>query len=157
MAKVKVKKDYLDKLAIWNLMSAIDRKDYGYYDSLNEEERKKISPYLLLRWGASVEGNDDISKYYALSINQNVNQEFWTLSKHPKLQWLMLCAASPNVGKQRHYWLGTAKGNKASKLKKKMLELLPDSKCECIDLLLKVSSEEAIFAWLMEQGLSDKN
>ena len=42
-------------------------------------------------------------------FNENVQ-------KHPKLQWLMLCAASPGMGKQFHQWIPHIK-ERVSKLK----------------------------------------
>jgi hypothetical protein len=40
------------------------------------------------------------TEYYA---NKYFFNEY--VSKHPKLQWYMLCAASPGLGKQYHQWL----------------------------------------------------
>ncbi len=45
----------------------------------------------------------------AYMFNENVQ-------KHPKLQWLMLCSASPGLGKQFHQWIPHIKMN-VTKLK----------------------------------------
>jgi hypothetical protein len=42
-----------------------------------------------------------------LSVNERAN-EHWvddSIKNHPELQWLMLCAASPKLGKQYHKWI----------------------------------------------------
>ena len=46
-----------DKLSIKSETAALDRKDQGFYDSLTDEEKKKFSPYLMLRYSACVDGN----------------------------------------------------------------------------------------------------
>ena len=40
-----------DKLSIGNEMRQFDLKNRKFYDELTEEERKKFSPYLMIRWG----------------------------------------------------------------------------------------------------------
>jgi len=47
-----------DKLSIQNEMRAFDSKDRGFYDSLTDEERKKFSTFLMMKYGANVEGVD---------------------------------------------------------------------------------------------------
>ena len=49
-----------DKLNIGNEMRQFDRKNRQFYDELTEEERKKFSPYLMIRWGSAVEGSRDL-------------------------------------------------------------------------------------------------
>lgn len=154
-AKPKSKIDYNDPLAIWNEMAGLDQKDYGYYDRLNSEQQKKFSPYLLLRWGACVEGSTDISGYYAVAFNEYSNENFWTISKHKKLAWLTLCSAVPGIGKQKHYWLGAPKKGSGNALKNTLLELLPNTKEKDIDLILSVNSNEEIVLWLRQQGLEE--
>jgi hypothetical protein len=152
----KSKKDYNDPLAIHNEMAAFDRKEYDYYDRLTEDQKKQFSPYILMRWGSTVEGNNDISKYYAVAANEYVNTSLWSLSKHKKLQWLTCCTVSPGIGKQRHYWLGANKGKGSSALKNLLLELLPNEKESDIDLMLKVNTKEEIKEWLRQCGKPEK-
>lgn len=150
------KKDYNDPLAIWNEMSAVDKKDYNFYDRLNDEQKKKFSTYLIMRWASTVEGNNDISKYYNIATNEFVNINLWDLSKHKKLQWLTCCAISPKLGKQKHYWLGAAKGNGSSSIKKLLMEHLPITKEDEIDLILRVNTKEEIILWLRQCGIEEK-
>lgn len=154
MVKEKGKQDSNSPLAIWNEMSALDKKDYTFYDRLTDEEKKIFSPYILLRWAASVQGGDELSKYYVMAANTFSNQNFWDLSKDKKIGWLSLCAISPGLGKQKHYWLGANKRDSINPLKKLLLELLPMSKTSDIDLILKIKSKEEIIKWLdEEQGI----
>jgi hypothetical protein len=42
-----------------------------------------------------------------MSTNEYANKYLFNenVMKHPKLQWLMLCSASPGMGKQFHQWI----------------------------------------------------
>jgi hypothetical protein len=152
----KTKKEYDDPLSIWQEMKAVDLKDYDYYDRLNEDQKKQFSTYLLMRWASTVEGTGDIPKYYTVATNEFVNANFFSLSRHKKLQWLIICAISPNIGKQRHYWLGANKGKGSSALKNILLELLPNTKESDIDLMLKLNAKEELKEWLRQCGKDEK-
>lgn len=96
---------------LFKALEAIDRKDYGYYDRLTQAQKKKFSPYQLIQWVSAVKGSHDLQLYYLQSTNGYANKyllDYMIASKehdHPKLVWLMLCAASPGVGKQFHQWV----------------------------------------------------
>lgn len=88
-------------------LDAIDKKDYGYYDRLTDEQKKKFIPYMMLHWVSSIKKQGELSKYYVIATNEfaNVNMFNENIQRHPKLQWLMLCVASPSMGKQFHQYI----------------------------------------------------
>jgi hypothetical protein len=92
---------------LFDALAALDKKDYGYYDRLSENQRKKFVPFMLIQWMSAVKGSSDVQNYYLQSIDYHANKHLFNefVYKHPKLQWLMLCAASPGVGKQFHQWI----------------------------------------------------
>jgi hypothetical protein len=92
---------------LFEAIAAIDKKDYGYYDRLTDEQKKKFVPYMMLMWVSVVKGSKDLQNYYLQSTNYHANKYMFNenVTKHPKLQWLMLCASSPGLGKQFHQWL----------------------------------------------------
>lgn len=121
MAKTTTPKDeQLEKqdFDVFEAIAAIDKKDYGYYDRLSDEQKKKFTPYMLILWASNVKGNRDLQNYYVQSVNHYANKYYLdeNITKHPKLQWLMLCASSPGMGKQFHQWIPQIK-EKVSKLK----------------------------------------
>ena len=74
----------IDKLHISNEMLEFDRKNRDFFDSLSEEEQKKFSPYLMIRWGSTVSGSEDMQAYYLMSVNEKLNKNFlyaWILKK----------------------------------------------------------------------------
>lgn len=103
---------------LFEAISAIDKKDYNYYDRLTTEQQKKFVPYMIILWVSAVKGNRDLQAYYLQSTEYHANKYLLNevVSKNPKLQWLMLCAASPGLGKHMHQWIPHIK-DKVSKLK----------------------------------------
>jgi hypothetical protein len=112
MAKAKAKTSADEKFTdvdfqLFEALEALDKKDYGYYDRLTEDQKKKFVPYMLLQWMSAIKGNGEIQRYYVQSTNENANMYLLdsSLKDHPKLQWLMLCSISPSFGKQFHQWI----------------------------------------------------
>ena len=103
---------------LFEAITALDKKDYGYYDRLTVEQKKKFTPYMMTHWMSTIKGNSMVQSYYLQSTNLNANKHMLdgTISNHPNLQWLMLCASSPGMGKQFHQWIPHL-SNKVSQLK----------------------------------------
>ena len=104
-------------LDLFEVLAALDKKDYGFYDKLSDEQQKKFVPYMMLLWMSAIKGSEGLSRYYIMSTAEYANKYFFNerVQNHPKLQWLMLCAASPGLGKQFHQWIPQIK-DKVSKL-----------------------------------------
>jgi len=110
MAKAKLSKDekFTDvDFDLFKALNAQDKKDYNYYDTLTAEQQRKFVPYMMLIWMSAVQGSKEVQDYYLRSTEYHANKYFFdeNVVKNPKLQWLMLCAASPGVGKQYHKYI----------------------------------------------------
>lgn len=93
---------------LFDALAAIDTKQYDYYDSLSSEQQRKFIPFMLLHWVSAINSrNANLQTYYLHSTNYHANTYMFNefIQKHPKLQWLMLVAASPGIGKQFHQWI----------------------------------------------------
>jgi hypothetical protein len=103
---------------LFDALTAMDKKDYGYYDSLSEEQQKKFVPYMMTHWMSAIKGSGDVQGYYLRSVDYHANKHLFNeyVQKHPKLQWYMLCASSPGLGKQFHQWIPHL-GSKVTSLK----------------------------------------
>jgi len=143
------------KLDLFNeILPAIDRKDYDFYDRLTDEQKKEIQPLLLLRWGASIDINDPILlHYYLASFNHHANKNFFNLYKHPKLQWLMIAASSPNLGKYRRKWLGKKKTkNPKDEIKKQLASIYPTYKEDDIEVLSNFVTKKELKQYDKDRG-----
>jgi len=134
-----------DKLNIGNEMRQLDAKNRDFYDELTPEERRKFSTFLMVRWGSAVDGSQEIQEYYVQSTNHYLNKHFFTMHRHPKLQWLMATAVSPGMGAMRHNWIAPKKKEAgASAIKKQLRELYPHFKDDEIDLMAALTDRKEI-------------
>ena len=146
----------MDKLSINNEMAQLDTKNRAFYDELNEEERKKFSTYLMLRYAASVEGGPDIQEWYLRVTNERINANFFDLGKHPKLQWLLCTTVSPDMGRQRHYWQASKKKEGSnSKALKFLTKLYPHLRSDELELLAELNDAKELKALAKTMGMSD--
>jgi hypothetical protein len=143
----------VDKLNITNEMLQFDRKNRDFYDSLTDEERKKFSNYLMIRWGSSVQGSSDLQAFYIISTNERLNKNFFALAKHPKLQWLCATTVSPGLGSQKHQWVSLKKREgESNSHKKKIAELYPHLSYDDIELLAKINTKKDVDHYLRDHG-----
>jgi hypothetical protein len=145
-----------DRLNINNEMAAFDRKDRRYYDELTDDERKKFSTYLMLKWGSGVDGNPDIEEYYLRATNENINVHFFDLGRHPKLQWLLCTSVSPGMGKQRHYFVKPTKGKTNNPCLKFLIKMYPSHKVSDLELLVKLNDQRYFEDLARKHGWSDE-
>jgi len=146
----------VDKLNINNEMQQFDRKNRAFYDELTEEERKKFSNYLMLRWGSSVQGSRDLQEFYVIATNERLNKHFFAVNRHPRLQWLMATTVSPGMGTHRHQWIAPKKKDAGSnEVKKQLMELYPNMKMADIEAMATLTTKQELKQHLREHGQSD--
>ncbi len=140
-----------------DLLSAIDSKNRVWWDNLTKEQQDKFNSWLYMRYTSSVTTNEDFSRYYLMAVNEVVNKDFTAIKKHPKLQYLLLTAASPGLGKQRHTYIAPPKAGKGSKKKYNLLsKLFPMSNDTELEILGQ-SSDEELKLYLESLGWTDKD
>jgi hypothetical protein len=137
-------------------MACLDRKDRDFYTSLTDEERKKFSNFLMLRWSSSVQGSQELQEYYLQSCNHYLNKHFFTINRHPKLQWLCATAISPGMGTFKHQWISAKKkdDNKANSgtKKKQLMNLFPNMKGSDAETMSRLVSQKDIDTYLKDHG-----
>jgi hypothetical protein len=142
-----------DKLNIGNEMRQFDLKNRSFYSDLTEEERKKFSNYLMIRWGSSVEGSGDLQGFYLIACNERFNKHFFAVNRHPQLQWLMATSVSPGMGAHRHTWIAPKKRESAdSRHRKQIAELYPTAKDDEVALLAMLNSKKDVDSLLKDMG-----
>jgi hypothetical protein len=147
----------MSKLDIANEMRAFDSKDRKFYADLTDEERKKFSNYLMVRWGSSVQGSAELQQYYLLSCNENLNKHFFDLAKHPELQWLSATTVSPGMGNFRHDWIKQKKRDSTDNKTVKFLKnFYPNYSIDDLELLAKINTKEDLKQLAREHGWDDK-
>lgn len=145
-----------DKLSIQNEMLQFDLKNRGFYDELTDEERKKFSNYLMLRWGSAVQGSQELQEFYLIATNERLNRHFFAINRHPKLQWLCATAVSPGMGEQKHQWIAPKKKEGstagAGSKKKQLLTLFPNMKLNDVDVLSELITQKELDVYQRDLG-----
>lgn len=154
------------KIPLERILSALDRKDRDFYDNLDEDEKKAFSGFLMLRYSSAIgpdfQGRNkpsaDLIAYYIRSTNEVANKHMFSLSKHPKLQWLMLTAASPGMGTFHHSWLKQKPKVKSANapLKKQLATFFPAMKEDELELLSAISTKKEIKEYIKAHGEGSK-
>ena len=147
----------MDKLSINNEMAQFDRKNRAFYDSLTDDEKKKFSNFLMIRYGSSVQGSRDLQEFYLISTNERLNKHFFAINRHPKLQWLTATTVSPDLGSQQHQWIAPKKKEPgASSIRKQLADLYPTLKDDELALMAELNTKKDIDAYLKAAGQDTK-
>jgi hypothetical protein len=141
-------------LQIKDIMAAVDRKDYNYYTNLTDEQRKSMNLWMTQRYASSVQGK--FAGHYVVMVNEFMNTNWSDVSKHPELQWKLMCLAG--TGKvQFHPFVKVPKAKrKKNKVEELVRELFPLLKNDEIELFLKMNSNDDIKELAIESGVDDK-
>jgi hypothetical protein len=138
-------------------MTQFDRKNRAFYDSLTDDEKKKFSNFLMIRYGSSVNGIADLQHFYLVATNERLNKHFFTINRHPKLQWLCATTVSPDMGVMRHNWIAPKKKEPGgSSIKKQLAELYPNMKDDELELMSKLNTKKDIDSYLKLTGQDTK-
>ena len=89
MATAKPKKKR--ELDLTRVLKAIDQKNYNFYNSLTDKEKKEFSAFVMMRFISNSNGSRDIQEWFVEMTNESVNKDHWSVSKHPDLMW-KLCS-----------------------------------------------------------------
>jgi hypothetical protein len=141
MAKPKQVKKKEPKLDISRVIKAVDSKNYEFYDSLNDEERKGFSPYVLMRFISSAPGTDrEVQEHFVEMTNELINKNHWELSnQHPALMWKLYAATGAGVS-CFHQYLPTLK-YEFDKFENLIGELNPAMKPDEVKMLASMMDE----------------
>lgn len=144
--------------------------DYKVFDWLEQqtpEMAKTFAPLVAMKWQSVVQnptGYDppgyasvgpDIIAEHILMVNEVVNVGFWELSKHPELQWKLMCAAGSGTA-YKHGWVPMASARKSlSKLNQLLLSLKPGINDEELAIFRSKFTKESLKQLLLDMAMSD--
>jgi hypothetical protein len=137
-------------------LKAVDLKNYDFYNNLSDDEKKSFSPYILMRYTASVQGDRDIQEWFVEMTNEMVNKNHWDLSKnHKELLWKLFAATGAGVN-CFHPYLAAGKKEKANKIEKLLCELYPAMKMNEIKMMAKMMDKKDINELFDKMGFDKK-
>ena len=147
-----------DKLPIKDILAAIDMGATDVWDELADDEKKQVSFWLLNRYVSSVSGNRDKQELAIFKTNEYYNKNWNVLgTKHPKLQWQLLCH-SGNTGKiEFHPWIGfKQKGKGDGEAIKLLKQIHPNMKQDEVELLARISTKKELKELAEEHNIDVK-
>lgn len=147
-----------DKLTIKDETAAIDMGAKDLWDNFTDEQRKQISFFLLNRYASSIKTTDREAQELAVfKTNEFFNKHFFSLSKHPKLLWYLVCMCGNDQKKiYFHEWIGHKKKNGDNKIIKFLEEQYPDMKSDELELLAMITDPKEIKEMAKDLGMDDK-
>lgn len=96
-----------------DVLPNIGSSNYDYYNQLTDDEKKLYQPYTIMKWMSSTQNNSHID--FLRNVNEFVNVDYWSLSKHPGLLHKLFCLSntlSSGTKGTRHNWVPFLKTNK---------------------------------------------
>ena len=147
----------MNKLPIKDILAAIDMGAINVWDELSDEEKKQVSFYLLNRYVSSVKGDREKQELAVFKTNEYYNKHFFTLQKHKKLLWQLLCISGNTKSIAYHEWIGYKKkgSNDKNKVVKFLIQMYPNKKQDEVELLAQISTKKEIKEWAKEHGIED--
>ena len=146
-----------EKLPINDILAAIDMGATNVWDELTPEEKKQVSFWLLNRWASGVRGTREKQELAVFKTNENYNKNWNVLgTKHPKLQWQLLCLAGNTKKIESHQWIGfKQKGSANSKAVKFLQTIYPNMKIDEVELLARISTKKELSELAREHSIED--
>jgi hypothetical protein len=147
-----------NKLPVKDILAAIDMNAREVWDEFSDEEKKSVSFWLLNRYTSSIKGSRQKQELAVLKTNEYYNKNYMDISKHPKLQWQLLCLAG-NTGKiEYHPWQGFRKAvtPKGQKYINVLSKIYPAWKSDDIERLSKMFNDKELIQLAEDHGIELK-
>ena len=144
-----------NKLSLKQILGCVDVNYRGAWKEFTAEEKKSVGFWLLNRYVSCVQGNRSKQENAVIKTNEIYNKNWNVLgTKHPELQWHLLCLAG-NTGKvEYHEWIGYKKKETGDtgKILKFLKEVYPEKKLDEVELLAKISTKKEIRQLARDMG-----
>jgi len=146
------------KLPIKDILAAVDMGAKGIWDELSDEERKQVSFWLLNRYVSNVKGNREKQELAVFKTNEYYNKNYMEVSKHPKLQWQLLCMSGNTGNIEYHPWQGFKKkvGDSSAAGVKLLQRLFPNMKQNEVEMLAGMYNKKELKALAEEHNVDIK-
>ena len=133
-------------------LPAMDFSNKDFYKNLSDEHKKEISIWVLMRYMSSSQA---AAEHHIMMVNDLVNNNFNSLTKHPELQWMLLALCGTGK-KQFHPWIPPPKGTKKNKVEAAILEHYPLLRDDELEMLLNINTKEELEQFFKDNGYDDK-
>jgi len=146
-----------DKLTIKDETAAIDMGAKNLWDEFTDDQRKQISFFLLNRYASSIKtSNREAQELAVFKTNEYFNKNFFSLSKHPKLLWYLVCMCGNDEKKiYFHEWIASKKKTGDSKIYKFLETVYPNMKDDELELKAMLMDTKEAKELARDLGMSE--
>jgi hypothetical protein len=146
-----------DKLTIKDETAAIDMGAKNLWDEFTDDQRKQISFFLLNRYASSIKtSNREAQELAVFKTNEYFNKHFFSLSKHPKLLWYLVCMCGNDEKKiYFHEWISAKKKSGDSKIYKFLETVYPNMKDDELELKAMLMDTKEAKELARDLGMSE--
>ena len=88
-----------DKLDIFTVLNAVDKKNHAFLSKLTPEQQKEVQPFVVTRWLSGTGSARQI-----MLLNEVVNPYNFSLTKHKELLWKLLTVCGSGRS-NRYTWM----------------------------------------------------
>lgn len=143
------------KLDIFEVLAALDRKDYDFLSRQSDEAAKAFAPVVAIRWMSATQG--PLAEYYLRRTNEVANRQFLDLYEYPDLQFRLLATCGSGTA-QRHVWIPMAKdGRTGAKIQTFVGQYFPLASFQEIDILVDQFTIETFIEFVNDTGVPPKD
>jgi hypothetical protein len=142
-------------LPIKDILAAVDMGAKSVWDELSDEEKKQVSFWLLNRYVSSVTGSREDQELAVFKTNEYYNKNYIEISKHPKLQWQLLCLSGNTGSIKFHKWIGFKKKQGNNNATKLLQQIYPNMKEDEVELLARLSTKKELKQLAEEHGIEN--
>lgn len=145
-----------DKLSLSEVLGIIDIGGSSMWDEFSDYQKKNIPFYVLSRWlsGRLSNRREDI-ELAILQTNEYYNKNYFDLTKHPQLQWMLASMIGGSGKKVRREWIGYKRKGANSKLADFILTVHPHLSDDEVKLFIDVNSVVDLKGLARDNGLTD--
>lgn len=149
-----------DKIELKEKILAVDLGAKNLWDDINDEQKKALKNelWILNRYISNVKSsNREHQAHFVITVNEYYNKHWFSLQKHPKLLWMLLCMCSWGEEKTfYHEWIGLGKKNNNKKIRL-LEELYPNLKEDEINVLAEIKTNDELRDLARELGWDEKD
>lgn len=142
-----------------DIIPCIDLNQKDLWDVVDEESQKEIKAdlYNLNRYISSAKNvSTEIQSHFVLTVNEFYNKHFFTLQKHPKLLWMLLCMCNYN-GEKTFFHEYIPHKRPTTKKIDFLAQVYPSHKITDIELMAELISDDELKELATDNGLDDSS
>ena len=140
-----------------DVLACIDSNAKSVWKELTDEQKKCVNFWLLNRYASSVQGSRDAQELAIVLTNEYYNKNWNVLgTRHPALQWHLLCAThNATASIRKHQWIGFKKKQGNNNAIKLLQKIHPNMKQDEVEILARLSTKKELKQLAEEHGIEN--